>query len=303
MARNRRRNVGAAAFGAVLALAFSASTAFATFPGPNGLITYSAGNPANSTGIFGVLPDGAATQRLTGPHTFDPSWSANGRRLLFVRDLNPNGKRSRLDLFIRRSDGSERRVTNTRVNETHPSFSPGGRRIVFRRPGKPAATLVSMRLDGTHRHRLTGTGSYPASRPEYSPDGRHIVYSYRSAIWISRADFSRARQVTPAPIRDFAADYAPTGNQIVFSSCLISQGDCSPWTDLVRPNGTNRHHAPCTWGPSQLHYAVFAPSSDKTIASAKNTKLAVGTFPPCTFRRLPVKGVIGDLAWQPLPTP
>ena len=111
--------------------------------------------------------------------------------------------------------------------------------------------------------------------------------------------------MTPAPIRDFAADYAPTGNQIVFSSCLISQGDCGPMRPIsCDPNGTNRHHAPCTWGPSQLHYAVFAPSSDKTIASAKNTKLAVsGTFPPCTFRRLPVKGVIGDLAWQPLPTP
>ena len=298
--REKRR---AAALVALLAIAFNASTAFATFPGANGLITYSAANPANSVGIFGVLPDGSKTERLTGPHTFDPSWSASGRKLLCVRDLNPNGKQRRFDIFIRRSDGSDRRVTNTRVNETDPSFSLGGNRIVFRAPGRPAATLVSTRLDGTHRHRLTATGPYPVSSPEYSPDGKHIVYSYRDAIWTSRADFSGARRVTPAPVRDFAPDYAPDGDQIVLSGCSISAARCYPWTDLVRPDGTHRHHAPCgTWGPSQLHVAVFAPGDDRTFASAKHTKLAVGSIGPCTFHELPVKGTIGDLAWQPMPT-
>ena len=196
MARNRRRNVGCSVW-----MRFSRSRSMRSPPsllssqGRTALITYSAGNPANSTGIFGVLPDGAATQRLTGPHTFDPSWSANGRRLLFVRDLrSETGSAADSTSSSEGSDGSERRVTNTRVNETHPSFFPGGEAdACFEEPGETRLlrTLVSMRLDGTHRHRLTGTGSYPASRPEY--------FTGRKAhcLLVQERDLDFPRQTSP----------------------------------------------------------------------------------------------------------
>jgi len=286
-------------------LVFSAATAFATFPGANGLVTYSAANSANSAGIFAVLPDGSEAKRLTGPHTIDPAWSADGRQLLFVRDLNPNGRR-RLDLFIRRADGSHRRVTHTRrVDETDPSFSPSGNRIVFSRlPGEPGQSLVSMRLDGTHRHRLTGAGSRPFNNPEYSPDGKHITYSYRRAIWVARADFSRAKQLTDPPVVDFAPDYSPTGRQIVFERCTAFDNPCRPWTELMRADGTQIHHPPCNaFGPVQTHRAVFAPNGD-LLADALPYKLIVGDPRSCAagHHELPIQRYIGSLDWQPLPT-
>src|SRR5215218_5021036 len=275
--------MGAAVLATVLGLACSAPHASATFPGADGRITYSAGNAEDSAGIFTVLPNGFHTERLTAPHTFDPSWSPNGRRLLFVRDGDPSGGKVEFDVFMRRGDGSRRRLTNTpRLNETDPSFSPSGRRIVFSQTvGEQHPGLVSMRLDGSHRHRLIDVrghafGGRAFRGAEYSPDGNHIVYEHQEAIWVARADFSRTKQATEPLERDYAPDWSPDGQEIVFTRCHpITGSTCASDTEVMRSNGTHVHRLRC--GQFYDHddgRAVFAPSNDRiAVAQPRRIRL------------------------------
>src|SRR4051794_30179292 len=72
--------------GAVIAaLALSAAPASAVFPGANGLIAY---DPCceGSAGIFAVPPTGGDPVQLTTGSDNEPSWSADGGHLVFVRE-------------------------------------------------------------------------------------------------------------------------------------------------------------------------------------------------------------------------
>lgn len=296
-----------------IVFAFSGPAAFATFPGTDGRITYSAGNAQISTGIFTVFPDGSGTTRLTAPHTFDPAWSPDGRRLLFVRDGDPSGQRIDFDIFMGRVDGSRRRITDTpNLNETDPSFAPGGKRIVFSQTiGEQHPALVSMRLDGSHRHRLIEArghafGGRAFRGAEYSPDGDHIVYEHQKAIWVARADFSRTKQVTDPTDRDYAPDWSPDGDQIAFTSCLAySSGGsgCYYETEVMSPTGKHRHRVRC--GQFYGHVpgrAVFAPSNG-SIAVAWPGHLRIQHVPEdrsCPDFEMDTN--VGALDWQPLPS-
>jgi len=286
-----------------LVLALWASPAFATFPGANGRITYSPSKPTISAGIFGVLPDGSDTKRLTGPHTAGPGWSADGRRLLFVRDLNPNGAQPRVDIFIRGSDGTKRRVTNTpHVDEMDPSFAPGGKRIVV--SCSPRPSLISMRLDGTHRRILHSFDGGALRDPEYSPDGTQIVYEHQDAIWVASADLSQTKRVTNPVTRDFGPHWEPDGQYIIFMHCTNNfHPGCRPRDELVRPDGTGLQVVNCgrSFEGSQNHQALISPANDSIVEAQRTRMMTAGrTCPPIIRRELPVEGVIGDLDWQPL---
>jgi dipeptidyl aminopeptidase/acylaminoacyl peptidase len=126
---------------AVIAFVFGAlspSAAVAAFPGSNGRIAYTAQTGVLPSGglktdIFTVLPDGSGVQQLTDDSAGDeePSWAADGRRLVFTRGFP--GVRN-VQIFTMSADG----VDLVRVIDTghpfpsaSPSFSPNGRRILY----------------------------------------------------------------------------------------------------------------------------------------------------------------------------
>lgn len=138
-----------------------ASAAVAAFPGGNGRIAYSGtafsdpGEPIEPPHIFTVLPDGSGKQQLTDAPIadFQPSWSADGRRLVFVR----GGPTGAVQLFTMNADGSNQaKLADISVREPcidpcpSPAFSPSGRRIVY----STGQEIVTVRSDGSNRHRL-----------------------------------------------------------------------------------------------------------------------------------------------------
>jgi len=130
-----------------------------------------------------------------------PSWSADGRRIAFVRDRDvftvgvdgtglaritrtaaaeespdwgPDGslvytsnRGGTYELYVQRPGGSSRRLTHTRFRwqeDRSPAWSPDGRWIAFSstRPGFNNAELYRVRSDGTGLQRLTFTGGTDA---------------------------------------------------------------------------------------------------------------------------------------------
>jgi TolB protein len=102
-------------------------------------------------------------------------------------------------LYIMDSDGSsQRRITNSSMEEFAPSWSPDGRKIVFVGVTKENADIWIVDVDGSNLTRLTTWPSFENS-PSWSPDGQNIVFvsdrSGQDDIWIMNADGSNKRRV------------------------------------------------------------------------------------------------------------
>src|SRR3954468_2579361 len=162
------------AVGAVLLVAFLPATAWAAYPGANGSIAYSEtrgfvpGGGEHNWEIFTISPAGGNPTRLTDnaiPDT-QPSWSADGRRLTFIRGSAYIGQNQ--NVWTMRANGThQRQITHWPASESSPAFSPGGRRIVMTHGWDVAGDIVIARTDGTEPVRLTS--GKQARDPVFSP--------------------------------------------------------------------------------------------------------------------------------------
>jgi TolB protein len=106
--------------------------------------------------IFLLDLDGGRVERLTntprGNVAQRPRWSPNGRWILYEEVVSDSETR----LHLIRPTG-ERDHTVGQVNDARGVWSPDGRRIAFTRytrGGQEATDLMTMRIDGSHRHQL-----------------------------------------------------------------------------------------------------------------------------------------------------
>lgn len=176
-----------------------------------------------STGVYLVRPDGTGLRRLTGPGGVagSPSWSADGRRVLFY-ETDPVGAylaksgRSRTELV------SVDVVTGERIQ--HPSWSPDGDRLVF----KGGRRLFVVPAAGGPRVALTGPGYY-SNFPQWSPDGERILFTANRGgdfdLYTVRPDGADIRQLTRAPGNDAHSSWCAGGDWVVFSSARMGFKD------------------------------------------------------------------------------
>ncbi len=296
------------ALGAVLALLATPAISWAAFPGANGLIAYSTGE------IFTISPAGDDPTPLTDNAIGDaqPSWSADGQRIAFIRGDVYYGP---TDVWTMRADGThQRQVTHGGAYESSPSFSPGGGRIVMARNGN----IVIVRTDGTDSVRLTsGRG---ARDPVFSPNGRRIVFAGSpreeawSGIWVMRRDGTRKRLLADeahyqgAEAWDYLhPDFDPDGSHIVFERLDCVSHGCDSADILMRSDGRRKRVIGGERAP------VFSPSGRRIAAVLVNCDILTErcrsklvSFDRDGSRRRavtqPPPGV-GDPSWQPIPQP
>lgn len=120
--------------------------------------------------------DGTNPLQLTSPPLYPKSlrWSPAGTEILFV-DRAASGANA---IYIIAADGGIPRqiLPNDRENETDPSWSPDGRRIVYSTcPTLGASTRSDLRiLDLASRKSTFVPGSNGLVSPHWSPDGKSI---------------------------------------------------------------------------------------------------------------------------------
>jgi Tol biopolymer transport system component len=131
--------------------------------------------------VYKINADGSGIQRLTDPtrtYATDPSWSPQGRRIVFVSFVNGSNQ-----LRMMRSDGRQiHTVTRGSDIKTYPSWSPNGKWIAFADASDSESDIVLVRPNGSHQHDLTARASWATgdeTAPTWSPDGSRIALLQR----------------------------------------------------------------------------------------------------------------------------
>jgi Tol biopolymer transport system component len=166
-----------------------------------------------------------------------PTWSPDGRRLAF------SGERDCPlycgTLYTVRPDGTRLRQVLA-YEALSPAWSVRGR-IAFLNnddpngvPG-PRDGLQSVRPDGSRRRRLFGNFAALGNEPDWSPDGRRLVFRARGRLITMNADGSGRRAITSNARHFSHPAWSPNGKYIA----AISGGgqDAEQGLYIMRPNG------------------------------------------------------------------
>ena len=230
--------------------------------------------------IYVMAPDGSGQTQLTSDQVshFDPSWSPDGRQIVFHRVV---GSRFNHELFRINADGSGlTQLTDTPNSlESHPSWSPDGRQIAFaaedagaESEAQPAAgddgtlQVYVIAADGSARTQLTS----PPGRsfaPSWSPDGRQIAFSSdRDGNWeiyVMNRDGSGPTRLTNDPGSDFSPTWSPDGRHIAFErggDIYVMNADGSATINLTNDPAID---AEPTWSPDGRQIAFTSNRDDR----------------------------------------
>ncbi len=141
--------------------------------------------PSATFEIWKARADGSERQNLTSGapgYSGYPSFSADGKRIVFRRGTNPIAN---IDLYMMNDDGSNvRRLTNDAANDLFPSLSPTADQIAFlsNRADPQSSTydvyLLDLNADGTPRSvRAVTTNTVQEGHLAFSYDGKWLIFA------------------------------------------------------------------------------------------------------------------------------
>jgi Tol biopolymer transport system component len=202
--------------------------------------------------VFVMKPDGSGVKKLTDSKGVngDAAWSPSGSSIAFESD---RGSRKGFSaIYLIRPNGRRlRKLTNPRppLSDYKPRFSPDGKHIVFTRERGTAdfgpAALVTMRLDGSHLHRLTPF-SFHADDSDWSPDGKQLVFDgYPGSeafgdIYIVGANGGRVVNLTRDTDGQADPAWSPDGTKILFLDNRRVNGIGRTGLATMNPDGSDR---------------------------------------------------------------
>ena len=190
------------------------------------------------TAIAVMSPDGTHKKRVfheDGSMAFPAQWSPNGEWIVFGvgQFFVPRSKPARVMMV--RADGSEKRELTQGPNNTgFPSWSPDGKRIVYRVWSDQEHGLRILNLDNGSVTKLTDDYD---NFPVWSPADDVIAFtSFRNNdfdLYTIRPDGTGLKQLTTAPGNDSHSVWSPDGKYILFSSSRFGFKDEAPLYDHI----------------------------------------------------------------------
>lgn len=193
--------------------------------------------------VFSVPAKKGITRNLTqtpGVHERNPNWSPDGKYIAWISDEN-----GEFEIYIRRSDGSEKPVQVTKGADTYYfniSWSPDSKKILFNdRKLRLRYVDIDSRKVVLVRQAVYGTIYQFA----WSPDSRYITYTEQtendnSVIRIFDTQTNKTYDITDNWFSSSSPEFSNDGKYLVFTSArdfnpIFSQTEWNhAYTDMTR---------------------------------------------------------------------
>lgn len=247
------------------ALLFTVVPAHATYPGKNGRIAF-VSNLGGTYQLYTMNPDGSDMLQITHlPPTdnalWTPDYSPDGRQIVFTHDMT-----GAQELYVINADGSGlTQITHDGLVDLFARWSPDGQRFVFLSVSlkNGAGVITTMRTDGSDRVVLTDDIPFDSYQPEYTPNGKQIVFASQaggliSALWIMNADGSGKKRLTDAPLEAGGPGVSPDGKRVAFYSHQNTPKPAAVWAMSVDGSDQRRLRATGL-------YPNFSPDGTKLV--------------------------------------
>jgi Tol biopolymer transport system component len=255
--------------------------------------------------IFTISPDGDNRQQITNTPDGEggselPSWTANGKRLLFDSDRAGNVHTFRSDL-----NGHVEQMTGGDAFEFSLAESTDGKQFAYERDSADF-TSGGIVVADRHGNRLDpgrqitdapglATGGFDTT-PEFSPDGSRLLFlrvlrtdrpSAQSAVFTIGVDGSDLKQLTPSDLNAFSPHWSPDGTQIAFSSnadnftdtlaanVYVIDADGSDLTQVTHRSNGDHAFSP-DWSPDGRHLVFTSARADDPSTSLEVMDLSTG---------------------------
>ena len=176
------------------------------------------------TSVFEVGSSGSsAPRRLTsGIRDTTPRWSPDGRRIVFVRAVEKDGKPQPTQLYLLDIEGGEARaITELERGASNPVWAPDGHWIAFTSSTGPAEQASA----GGHKSDVQ-----VITQAVYRANGNpgYVDVSHHAHMFVMRAPADAADKTVPTQITDGEFDeggaaWAPDSSRLYFTSVRVPE--------------------------------------------------------------------------------
>ncbi len=262
---------------------------------------------SNRTGTYNVYvvnADSGGLRQLTRFRSGElgrPALSPDGKSVVFDRSKTPDGDS---DIWIMRSDGSGLRdFTPGPSDDTSPSWSPDGTKVIFASDRGGAYDVFVMQANGKGMVQLSDRGRGDAE-PAFSRDGKRVAFvecdqSFAHCqLWAMNANGKDARRLTKTPVEAERPSWSPDGSKIAVTTKQAGNLDVD--VVVVRGGAVQR----LTHGAADDYQPTYSPDgtriafgSNRAGAPSLYVMQADGT--QVSSLTSPSKGQDESPSWQP----
>lgn len=146
--------------------------------------------------------------------------------------------------------------------------APSSNEIVFTSDRTGSFDIYTMKIDGTDVYNLSKSGNQSEEDPDWSPDGKSILYTVDHAFIYIMDEYGKNKHFIAY---GFSADFSPDGTEIVFSSNYYSEV-----VQIFKQKIDGSNLQQLTFGDTPAVNPSWSPDGEKIAYESANLDPSVG---------------------------